>query len=381
MSFVISHAVLAWLPSDDQKNKKAYNAAMPAMSDFDVEGLAAQLTAWGLNPAHAGRLMRLFYASHGQIDFSTLDVTTFGKAVREKMVSEIPPRRSTLITHHRSDDGTEKLLIGLTRGGAVETVLMPWYHIHRAAGCISSQIGCAMGCDFCASTKRGLERNLEAGEIIEQYLHLRHAAAAVGRRVSSLVFMGMGEPMHNLDHVITAIRRITDQALGSLGSRQITVSTVGIVPGIDRLIDEDLNVHLAVSLHAPDEATRARLIPANRRWGIADIMAAARRFEARTGRIPTLEYTMLDGVNDSDEQARMLADLMNGFRAHVNLIPYNAIGPGVSGVVYRQPPAERMNAFLKILRDRRVVAHFRRTRGDDVNAACGQLRETQTMVG
>src|ERR1044072_8093925 len=153
---------------------------------------------------------------------------------------------------------------------------MPPPRPDRAAGCVSSQIGCAMGCDFCASTKSGLERNLEAGEIVEQFLHLKSIAAESGRRLTSLVFMGMGEPMHNLDNVITAIRRIAHPDLGGLGWRQVTVSTVGVVPGIDKLADADLNVHLAISLHAPDDATRAKLVPANRRYPVTEIIAAAR---------------------------------------------------------------------------------------------------------
>ena len=182
--------------------------------------------------------------------------------------------------------------------------------------------------------------------------------------------MGMGEPMHNLPNVIAAIRRIADRTTGSLGWRQITVSTVGIVPGIDALALADLNVHLAVSLHAPDDATRSRLVPMNNRWAVADVMAAARRFEEQTGRIPTIEYCLLDGVNNSDEQAGLLAGLMRGFRAHVNLIAYNTIGASLSGVVYRRPTDQSVERFLQLLRDAGVVAHVRRTRGDDVNAAC-----------
>jgi 23S rRNA (adenine2503-C2)-methyltransferase len=185
--------------------------------------------------------------------------------------------------------------------------------------------------------------------------------------------MGMGEPMHNLPNVIAAIRRIADRATGSLGWRQITVSTVGVVPGIDALATADLNVHLAVSLHAPDDATRSRLVPVNQRWAVADVLAAARRFAQRSGRIPTIEYCLLEEVNDSLEQAQLLAELMRGFRAHVNLIPYNAIGASLSGVIYRRPGAVRVQRFLGILRDAGVVAHVRQTRGDDVNAACGQL--------
>jgi 23S rRNA (adenine2503-C2)-methyltransferase len=187
--------------------------------------------------------------------------------------------------------------------------------------------------------------------------------------------------MHNLDNVMAAIRRIADSDMGGLGWRQITVSTVGVVPGIDRLAAADLNVHLALSLHAPDDATRSRLVPANRRYPVADIIAAAKRFQTRTGRIVTIEYCLLDGVNDSPSHARALADLLAGFRAHVNLIPYNPIGPGVSGAAYGRPSRERVMQFLNMVRDRGAVAHVRATRGDDVNAACGQLRETLVTLG
>jgi 23S rRNA (adenine2503-C2)-methyltransferase len=348
---------------------------MSAMTDYDVEGLAAELARWGFKPSHAQKLMRDFYAQPGGKPLEGEWDRDLGKHLIAKLRESMLQRRSRVIGRHESDDGTVKLLIGLDRGGAVESVLMPAYDPTRAAACVSSQIGCAMGCDFCASTRHGLERDLEPGEIVEQFLSLRERAAAGGRRLTSLVFMGMGEPMNNLDNVIAAIRRIADPGMGRLGWRQITVSTVGIVEGIDRLAEADLNVHLAVSLHAPDDATRQRIVPTGRRWRVADVMAAARRFQTRTRRIVTIEYTLLEGANDSDAQAEMLAELMAGFRAHVNLIPYNWIGPGVSGLHYRRPAAQRMRAFVATLRERGVVAHFRRTRGDDVNAACGQLRE------
>jgi 23S rRNA (adenine2503-C2)-methyltransferase len=191
----------------------------------------------------------------------------------------------------------------------------------------------------------------------------------------------MGEPMHNLDAVLGGVRRIADPALGGLGWRQVTVSTVGIVPGIDRLAEADLNVHLALSLHAADDLTRARLVPMNRRYGVAEIVAAARRFHECTGRIVTVEYCLLAGVNDSNTQAHLLAALLAGFRAHVNLIPYNPIGAGLTGVAYARPADERVTHFLGILRNAGVVAHVRETRGDDVAAACGQLRETSGVAG
>jgi 23S rRNA (adenine2503-C2)-methyltransferase len=231
-----------------------------------------------------------------------------------------------------------------------------------------------MGCDFCASTRNGFQRNLTTAEIVEQFLHLKRVASSMNRRLRTIVFMGMGEPLNNFDNVVAAIRRIADPELGALGWRHVTVSTVGVVEGIDCLAAEDLNVHFALSLHAPDDATRARIVPTGRKWRVADILAAADRFYARSGRIPTIEYTLLAGINDSDDQAKLLAELLENRRFHVNLIPYNPIGAGLSGFAYQRPSSERMNAFLDILREAKVVAHFRRTRGDDVAAACGQLR-------
>ena len=306
------------------------------------------------------------------VDFSALKV---GHVLEARLATEIALRQSTTLQRKVSSDGTVKFLLGLQRGGAVEAVLMDSATPGRAAGCISSQIGCAMGCDFCASTKRGLERNLEAGEIVEQFLQLRAEALDSGRQLRTLVFMGMGEPLQNYDNVLAAVQRIAGAGLGEFGWRQICISTVGIVPGIQRLADENHNVVLALSLHAPDDETRSRIVPMNKRYSVAEIMDATRKYATKTGRIPNIEYCMLKDVNDSDAQARLLGELMRGFRAHVNLIPYNWIGTGVSGAEYSQPSAERLAAFMAILRDAGVHAHFRKTRGEDVNAACGQLRE------
>jgi 23S rRNA (adenine2503-C2)-methyltransferase len=348
-----------------------------ALTEFDIRTLEAWLAERGFRPIHARTLLKGVYQGKGQQDMGWGGV---GKQLFLRVDRELPFRSSRLITKHASGDGTTKLLVGFADGNAVETVLMPSHRDGIAAGCVSSQVGCAMGCDFCASTRGGLVRNLTAGEIVEQFLHLRAAAASVGRRVKTLVFMGMGEPLSNFDNVVAAIERISDRRLGALGRRQITVSTVGIVPAIDRLAEADLNVHLALSLHAPDDETRSKLVPPNKRYRVAEIMAATRRFLERSGRVPNIEYCMLAGVNDSDAQAELLAELMDGFRAHVNLIPYNAIGAGLSGIVFRRPSDERMRRFIEILRERGVVAHFRATRGDDVAAACGQLRETLALV-
>jgi len=343
---------------------------MPALTDLDLPQISQCFAEWGHSPTHARRLVRAFYDNNGHADLQQLEL---GKKLIARLGVEMPLRQSQIIRRHASADGTAKLLIEFSGGGAVESVLMPAYRADRAAACVSSQIGCAMGCDFCASTRGGLSRNLTAGEIVEQFLHLRRLAAADGRRLTSLVFMGMGEPLANLPNVIAAIRRIADPAMGALGWRQITVSTVGLVRQMDELAAADLNVHLALSLHAPDDATRSRLVPANRRWNVAAVMSAARRFAEQTGRIPTIEYCLLAGVNDSDAQAAALADLMRGFKAHVNLIPHNWIGRGLSGVEYHPPPRHRIDAFIAVLRQGGVIAHIRRQRGDDVSAACGQL--------
>src|SRR5437867_116201 len=338
---------------------------MKAFADYDVAGLRALVTGWGHKGVHARRVLRAFYDGSGDFDLDSIDM---GAALRERLRREVVPGRSGVLSTRSRRDGRCQYLIGFgPGGGAVEAVLMPGSRAGGAAGCVSSQVGCAMGCDFCASTRGGLERNLDAGEIVEQFLHLRRAAASMGRRLTSLVFMGMGEPMHNLDNVIAAIERIAGNDLGSLGWRQVTVSTVGVVPGIERLAGADLNVNLAVSLHAPDDATRSRIVPTSRRFPVAEIIEATKRFALRTGRVPTVEYCLLAGVNDSEEQAHLLADLFGGEpRCHVNLIPYNPIGPGVSGAIYGRPSDGRVSAFLGVLRARRLVAHVRHTRGDDV---------------
>jgi 23S rRNA (adenine2503-C2)-methyltransferase len=231
-----------------------------------------------------------------------------------------------------------------------------------------------MGCDFCATTKTGFQRHLTAGEILEQFIALKREAAAVGRTLQTIVFMGMGEPMLNLPAVMAAAERIANNRLGGLGARQITVSTVGIVPGIDALSAASLNVNLAVSLHAPDDTTRAGLIPVGNRYPIADVMAAVDRFQARRPRPVTFQYCLLAGVNDAPAQAHQLAEIVGSRRIHVNLLRYNSTGTSLRGHEYLPSNDADSEAFVTILRDHGVVAHFRRSRGQDIDAACGQLR-------
>ena len=346
---------------------------MKALSDHSLAEFEQQLAEWGFKPSHAARLLRSFYAGAGQIAWAELKVPG---GLRERVESEYGVWRAQVAARQVATDGTSKLLLRLTDGKSVEAVMMPDHREDRVAGCISSQVGCAMGCDFCATTQSGFERNLTAGEMVEQFLYLRREAQAVGRRLQTVVFMGMGEPLLNLDNVLNAIRRMAGNELGGLGGRQITVSTVGLVPGIEALADARLGVNLAISLHAPDDATRARLLPAGRRFGVEEIMAAADRFQARNGDRPmSIQYCLLQGVNDSPEQARQLAALLEHRRMHVNLLHYNPTGSSLSGRRYEASSPAAAQAFMAELRSRRVVTHFRRPRGRDIDAACGQLRQ------
>jgi 23S rRNA (adenine2503-C2)-methyltransferase len=360
-----------------------------ALAHYTLAELEHQLASWGYKPAHAARVLRTFYATGGGTrSEDTAEHLRLPAGLAEKLQALCVPALSSppsapnsapspaysLAARQVAADGTTKLLLRLADTRTVESVLMPDFRADRAAGCISSQVGCAMGCDFCATTKTGFERNLTAGEIVEQFLALRREALAVGRRLQTLVFMGMGEPMLNLDHVLAAIDRIADNRLGALGWRQITVSTVGIVPGIDALTAAGLNVHLAVSLHAPDDTTRAQLLPMGKRFPIAEILAAADRFQASRGRPVTIQYCLLRSVNDSPDHARTLAAVLGPRRMHVNLLRYNPTGLSLKGHTYVPSSDDTAEAFATILREQKIVAHFRRSRGPDIDAACGQLR-------
>ncbi len=346
-------------------------AAPPSSTlvDLSIDELAARLAAAGFKGSHAPRVLRACYAG-GDPEV----VRGLPRELTLWLRREFPAPLTDLAVRQAAADGTLKLLLRLTDGRTVESVLMPDFRADRAAGCLSSQVGCAMGCDFCATTKTGFERNLTAGEIIAQFVALRREAATGGRKLQTVVFMGMGEPLLNYAAVVEAVRRIADNSLGALGWRQITVSTVGIVPGIDALTDEGLNVHLAVSLHAPDDVTRAQLLPMGRRFPIADILAAADRFQASRGRPVTIQYCLLAGVNDSPDHARTLAAVLGRRRMHVNLLRYNPTGVSLRGFTYAPSTDETAETFADVLRAHQVVAHFRRSRGPDIDAACGQLR-------
>ena len=338
------------------------------LSEYNPESLLEALKMRQEAPQHARFILQEFYNANGAPSFTSPPLSKTLVAA----LKECPPGTGSILKRVESKDGTVKLLVGLSRG-SVESVLMPAHREGIAAACVSSQVGCAMGCDFCASTKQGFLRNLSAAEIVEQFLFLRAEALKQGRRIKTVVFMGMGEPMHNLDNVQAAIERLAAQQMGGLGWKNITVSTVGIIPGIERLSQMKPHVPLALSLHAPDDETRSKLVPMNKRYRVQEIMDATKKYAEVTNTVATIEYCMLKGINDSDEQAKLLAELMRGFRAHVNLIPYNDIGVGLSGATYEKPSRETLYRFMGILHEHGVVAHFRSTRGEDVSAACGQL--------
>jgi 23S rRNA (adenine2503-C2)-methyltransferase len=348
-----------------------------SLSDLSAEELSAWMEGEGFKGAHAWRVLRQLFGANGGGD---RDSVRMPAGLTERLQAAFAQNAASLARRQVSEDGTTKLLLRLADGRTVESVLMPDYHPDRAAGCISSQVGCAMGCDFCATTQTGFERNLTSGEIVEQFLQLRREAVSAGRTLRTIVFMGMGEPMLNLRHVLAAVRRIADPRLGAFGWRQITISTVGIVPGIDELRAANPGVHLAVSLHAPDDATRADLLPMGRRFAVEEVLAAADRYQAGSGRITTIQYCLLDGVNDSLAQARDLSRLLAGRHMRVNLLRYNPTGLSLRGRSYAPSSVEKTEAFLAELRAHGTVAHLRRARGPDIDAACGQLRKREAQV-
>jgi 23S rRNA (adenine2503-C2)-methyltransferase len=293
------------------------------------------------------------------------DITELSKPLRAKVAELLPEVLVPIVERRSANDATIKWLWQAPGGDQVETVLMR--SADRATVCVSSQAGCAMGCTFCATGQAGFERHLQADEIVEQVLRAQHATE---QRVSNVVFMGMGEPLANLDEVETAIVRLHDD-LG-LSARKIVVSTVGVVPGMERLRDFALPVTLAVSLHAPDDALRDQLVPLNRRYPIAEVLDAARGYVLAKGRRVTFEYACIAGINDHPHLADALAGRLGGFPggAHVNLIPLNA----TAGFPGRPPDAGRIAEFGERLRAGGVTATVRRNRGTDIDAACGQLR-------
>jgi 23S rRNA (adenine2503-C2)-methyltransferase len=335
---------------------------VPSPLDLDEGALAAILAG---EPAYRARQLR-----RGLLEGRRpADLTDLPKALRARLADEPALRPALDLVHEAasSDGETVKWLWELGSGGPrIETVLM--HYRDRTTVCISSQAGCAMACSFCATGQLGFERHLTSGEIVEQVVRARTAAAGSGRRLGNVVFMGMGEPLANTDQVWSAVHVLHDD-LG-ISARHLTISTVGVVPGIKRLATEDLPVNLAVSLHAATDEVRNRLVPLGRRYPLQDLVAACAEYVDRTRRRLSFEWALIAGTNDTPQQAAALAGIARTLRAHVNLIPLN---PTPGFLATGSSPAA-VRAFRDRLLELGVNATVRRNRGTDIDAACGQLR-------
>ena len=345
---------------------------MTNLLEFDRDALAAFCEQLGEKRFRATQLFRWIH-HHGAADFDAM--SDLARSLREKLAGKAVIQALPVISEQASSDGTIKWLFDVGAGNAVETVFIP--ETDRGTLCVSSQAGCAVGCRFCSTGRQGFSRNLTTAEIIaqlwfaEHHLRKRLNLPEGQRAITNVVMMGMGEPLQNYASVLPALRMMLDDHGYGLSRRRVTVSTSGVVPMIDRLRD-DCAVALAVSLHAPTDALRDDLVPLNRKYPLAELLAACKRYLDKAPRdFITFEYCMLDGVNDSDGQARELLALVAeaDVSCKVNLIPFN---PFPESGLKRSPDA-RVTAFLRVLQDGGLVATVRKTRGDDIDAACGQL--------
>lgn len=346
---------------------------MVNLLDFDVDSLTAWFAQQGEKPFRARQLSRWMHR-FGVDDFGQM--TDVAKSLRAKLTDLAEIRGPLPLRDSTAADGTRKWLLDVGNGNAVETVFIP--ETNRGTLCISSQVGCALECSFCSTGKQGFNRNLTTAEIIGQLWHANRMLGAVrqpgvddsGERVvSNVVLMGMGEPLANFDNMTAALRLMLDDHAYGLSRRRVTVSTAGLVPAMDRLRDS-VPVALAVSLHAATDALRDELVPINRKYPLRELMAACRRYLEKAPRdFITFEYVLLAGINDSDADAQAVLQLTRTIPCKFNLIPFNPF-PGSD---YRRPAPERVRRFQEILMNADVVATVRKTRGDDIDAACGQL--------
>ncbi len=329
----------------------------------------AELTEWVQQqgqPAYRGRQLHGWIYQKGARSLS--EISVFPKQWREALV-DVPIGRSTLHYRSESPDGTVKYLLRMADGHIIETVGIPTDK--RLTVCVSSQVGCPMACDFCATGKGGFIRNLKRYEIVDQVLTVQED---FGQRVSNVVFMGMGEPLLNLDAVIGAVKSI-NQDIG-IGVRSLTISTVGIPGRIRQLAEHQLQITFAVSLHASNQKLREQLIPSARRYPLEALLDECREYVKLTGRRVTFEYILLGGLNDLPEHAVELAGHLRGFQTHVNLIPYNPI----SEVDYQRPSPRRIQTFVEALEKQHIAVSVRRSRGLEKDAACGQLRASRNTL-
>lgn len=332
------------------------------ISSYTLEQLAEQLKAMG-QPAF--RAKQIFHWLHQKLVTEFSAMTDQPKALLAKLEEEYYIAAPVIQRRQQSKDGTVKYLFRLADGNCIETVVMRYNYGNTV--CVSTQVGCRMGCRFCASTQAGRVRNLEAGEIAAE---IYAAQKDIGERISHIVLMGIGEPLDNFDNVMDFLTIISSPEGVNIGMRNISLSTCGIVPQIDRLAEKKLQFTLSISLHAPNNAMRSQMMPVNDAYPVEELIAACRRYQKVTGRRISFEYSMVRGVNDSPATAKELAKLIRGMGAHVNLIPINP----VDGSPYSATDAENVKRFQNMLTELGVNATVRRRLGSDISAACGQLR-------
>ncbi len=333
------------------------------LGGMELPELEALLAERGHPRFHARQIFRWIW-KRGVTDFAKM--TDLSRPLRARLGEEFSIVTPVVRRHQRSEDGTEKFVLALADGTQIESVFIP--DTPAQTLCISTQAGCAMGCAFCLTGKMGLIRHLTAAEIAGQ-VRLLSQTLALDHQPFNIVLMGMGEPLHNYDATMKALRILNDEQGLSVGPRRVTLSTVGLVPMLDKLAREELMPNLAVSLHATTEQQRAAIVPPTKKYSLHEILEACRRFPLKKRRRITFEYVLLEGVNDLPEDARRLAKLLAGIKAKVNLIPLNA----APGIPFDRPSDARVDLFAQILADRRITVSVRKSRGRDIRAACGQL--------
>lgn len=341
------------------------NGTKPSIYSLQVEDLKKWLKEQDEKPFRAEQIFDWLYKKRA-VSFE--DMSNLSKQLRDKLEASFVMTAMNTIIQQTSSDGTIKFLFELHDGASIETVLMR--HEYGNSVCVTTQVGCRIGCTFCASTLGGLKRNLEAGEIVAQVVKVQQALDETDERVSSIVIMGIGEPFDNYDNMLSFLKIVNHEKGLNIGARHITVSTSGIIPKIYEFADENMQINFAISLHAPNSELRSRLMPINRAYKLPDLMDAVRYYVNKTGRRISFEYGLFGGVNDQVEHAEELAKLVKGLKCHINLIPVNYVPERD----YVRTPKSQIFKFERTLRDLGVNVTIRREQGHDIEAACGQLR-------
>ncbi len=338
---------------------------MKSIYDLNLEDLQNYLVSIGLKPFRAKQIMKWLYEK--RVD-SFEQMTDISKDLQKKLNEDFVIDSIAIKDKQVSKDGTEKFLFEMADGSLVESVMMIFEYGYSA--CVSSQVGCNMGCSFCASGLLKKQRDLTAGEIVLQALMIQKRLDEIGARLGNIVVMGTGEPFDNYDNVMKALSIINSPFGLEIGARHISISTCGVVPGIERFAKENLQYNLAISLHAPNDELRSKLMPINRAYSLDKLMAALKDYASLNNRRLTFEYLLLSGVNDSEVHAKQIKELLKGLNAYINLIPYNE----VKEKDFRTSSEENALRFYDLLKKNGVSVTLRQKKGDDIDAACGQLR-------